>query len=287
VVDDYLETIGVDLVEGRTLSASDDAAATHVVVVNESMARRHLGPNALGRRIAFGDPERTGWWTVVGVARDVRHFAVREGTAAGADPTATSDAPAAYLPYQQTLALFAPGTMSIAARVQGDPIALVPDVRRALADLDPALAASTIQPLAALVDNALARDRFVARLLAAFAATALLLAAIGIYGVVSYGVSQRVREMGIRRALGAENAEVTLLVVRGGLRLTAVGLVLGASGSLLVTRALRGLLYEVQPTDPTTFVVTALLLGAVAVLASWLPTRRLGRLDPVSVLRAE
>jgi putative ABC transport system permease protein len=284
----YFETMGLDLAEGRALDPSDDARAPRVLVVNESFADRYFGGDVIGRRIAFdGDLTNARWWTIVGVARDVRHFAIRDGSAAGPDPTATPDAPAAYLPYAQAYVQFSPAQMSVVARVAGDPLALVPSMRAALREVDPRLAASQIRPVEALVDDALARDRFVTALLSLFAATALLLAALGIYGVVSYGVNRRMREMGIRTALGAERAELGWMVVGGGLRLAGVGIVAGVLGALLATRVLRGLLYDIGATDPATFVATALVLIVVAMLASWIPTRRLSRADPVSVLRSE
>jgi predicted permease len=280
VVDGYFEAVELHLVRGRGIAPSDDAEAPTVVVVNESLAQKYFGGDALGQRIAFeSDPTRATWRTIVGVARDVRHFGIRGGT--GSDPAETADAPAAYVPYRQ----FTLGQMAVVARVQGDPSALIPDVRRTLADLDRTLAASRIQTLQSLVDQALAPDKFVTVLLASFAATALLLSAIGLYGVVSYGVSRRMREMGIRRALGAEGADLGFMVVGAGLRLAGIGIVLGVAGSLALTQVLQGLLYDVEATDPGTFVATALLLAGVAVLASWLPARRAGRADPVSSLR--
>jgi len=284
----YLETMGIDLVEGRGVLVSDDGGAPRVAVVNESFADRYFGGDVLGRRISLGgNATSPTWWTIVGVARDVRHFAIRAGEGTGPDPTTMPDAPAAYLPYAQSFSMFAPAQMSVVARALGDPVALVPDVRATLGQLDPSLAASRILPLEALVDDALARDRFVTALLALFAATAVLLAAIGIYGVVSYGVNRRMREMGIRTALGAERADLGLMVIGGGLRLAAAGIVVGIVGAWIATRVLGSLLYGVQATDPVTFTATAFLLGGVALLASWLPTRRLGRVDPVSVLRSE
>ncbi|MGE0161171.1 MAG: ABC transporter permease [Gemmatimonadales bacterium] len=288
VMPGYFETMGLETLEGRSLSPSDDAQASPVALVNESFARQYFGGAVIGRRIAFsGDATDARWWTIVGVTRDVHHFAIRAGSAAGPDPTAVPDEPAAYLPYGQLYVEFAPAQMSVVARTEGDPLSLAPDIRRALSEVDPRLAASQIRPVAALVDDALARDRFVTALLSLFAATALLLAALGIYGVVSYGVNRRMREMGIRTALGAERADLGWMVVGGGLRLAGVGIVVGTVGALLATRALRGLLYDVEATDPTTFVATAAVLVGVATLASWVPTRRLRRADPVSVLRAE
>jgi putative ABC transport system permease protein len=279
--------MGIDVVSGRGILASDDGGAPRVLVVNESFAARYFGGDVIGRRISFGNSPAPAWWTIVGVAGDVSNFAIRAGEGAGPDPTATPDAPAAYLPYAQSVTMFAPSQMSVVARTLGDPLALVPDVRATLVQLDPSLAASRILPMEALVDAALARDRFVTVLLALFAATAVLLAAIGIYGVVSHGVSRRMREMGIRTALGAERADLGLIVIGGGLRLAVAGIVVGFVGAWIATRVLGSLLYGVQATDPLTFTVTAFLLAGVALLASWLPTRRLGRVDPVSVLRSE
>jgi predicted permease len=288
IVPGYFETMGLEVLDGRGLAGADDGQSPLALVVNESFGQRYFGGDVIGRRIAFDDdPANARWWTIVGVASDVRHFAIRAGVAAGQDPTATPDAPAAYLPYAQMYRQFAPGQMSVVARVAGDPLALVPELRRTVASLDPALAASRIRPVEALVDDALARDRFVTSLLAIFAGTAVLLAALGIYGVISYGVSRRMREMGIRTALGAEGAQLGRMIVGGGLRLAVVGIAVGAAGALIATRVLRGLLYDVDATDPLTFGVTAALLAAVAVFASWLPTRRIRRVDPVSVLRSE
>jgi predicted permease len=288
MVPGYFETMGIRVVEGRGVLASDDAQAPPVAVVNESFAARYFGGDVVGRRIGFGsNPATVQWWTIVGVARDVRHFAIRPGDAAGQDPTATPDAPAAYLSYGQMYRRFAPTQMAVVARVRGDPLALVPEVRRALGALDATLAASRIEAVDALVDDALARDRFVTSLLSLFAATAVLLAALGIYGVVSHGVSRRMREMGIRAALGAERADLGRMVIGGGVRLAAGGILVGVLGALLGTRVIENLLYDVDATDPLTFLVTALLLVGVAVMASWLPARRIGRVDPVSVLRSE
>ncbi|HSM59550.1 MAG TPA: FtsX-like permease family protein, partial [Longimicrobiales bacterium] len=229
--------------------------------------------DAMGRRIAFGsDPENATWRTIVGVAEDVRHFGIRVGTR-----------PAVYFPYGQVQF----GSMAVAVRSAGDLDGLVPEVRRTLARADPALAASGIRPLQELVDTALAPDRFVTFLLTVFAGAALLLAAVGIYGVISYGVTRRYREMGIRLALGADAGRVRRLVVRGGLVMAVAGIAVGLAGALALTRVLGSFLFDVTPTDPVTFAGTTALLAAVALLASWLPARRAARADPVTVLRAE
>jgi len=273
VTDGYFETVGLQLEAGRTFEVGDDAEAGRVVIINETLAARYFPRgDAVGRRIAFGSGEDPNWRTVVGVARDIRQFGIR-----------AAERPAVYLPYRQVSF----SSMALVARVDGDPAALVPDVRAAVASVDPALAATGIQPLGELVDAALAPDRFVTVLLTLFALTALLLAAVGIYGVVSYGVARRMREMGIRLALGANGGDVLALVFRGTAVMAAAGVALGVMGSLALGRILRSLLYEVEPHDPPTFAATALVLGAVALLAAWIPARRARRADPVVVLREE
>ncbi len=273
VTDGYFETVRLQLVSGRTFSPSDDAEADRVVIVNETLAARYFPRgDAVGRRITFGSGENPNWRTVVGVARDVRQFGIR-----------AAERPAAYLPYRQVSF----SNMALVARVDRDPGALVPDVRAAVAGVDPALAAAGIQPLRELVDSALAPDRFVTVLLTLFALTALLLAAVGIYGVVSYGVARRMREMGIRRALGADGGDVLALVFRGTAAMAATGVALGVLGSLALGRILGSLLYEVEPHDPVTFAATAVVLGGAALLATWLPARRARKADPMAVLREE
>jgi len=273
VTDGYFEAIGLTVVEGRSFNGGDDADADRVVLINETLAARYFpAGDAVGRRIGFGDAEEPNWRMIVGVANDIRHFGIRNGTR-----------PALYFPYKQ---VSFPG-MSVVLRAQGDLDALVPQVREAVSSLDPALAASQVQPLQTLVDGALAPDRFLSSLLTIFAVAAMLLAAVGIYGVISYGVTQRMREMGIRLALGADGGAVGRLVMRGGLLLAGGGIVLGVVGAMALGRVLESLLFEVDTTDPVTFLTVALLLGAVALVASWLPARRAGRVDPVRILREE
>jgi len=273
VTDGYFETIGLALVEGRVFSSGDDAEADPVILINETLAARYFPEgDALGRRIGFGSPDEPNWRRIVGVAGDIRHFGIRNGSR-----------PAVYFPYKQVAF---PG-MSLVLRGEGDLDALVPQVRESIAVLDPSLAATQVQPLQALVNSAIAPDRFVTFLLSIFAVVAMLLAAVGIYGVISYGVTRRMREMGIRLALGADGGSVRRMVVGGGLSLAAGGVVLGIVGALVLTRVLETLLFEVESTDLVTFLATGLLVVSVAVLASWLPARRAGRADPVRVLRED
>jgi predicted permease len=268
----YFYTVGLDLLEGREFDPGDDAQADRVIIINETLARRYFDyprRDPVGSRITFGGGEPV-WRTVVGVAGDTRHFGIRDGTR-----------PAIYLPYEQV-----PSTgMTMVLRTDGEPLDLAADARGAVSSVDPALAASTIAPLGDLVDAALAPDRFVTGMLATFALLALLLAAVGLYGVISYGVTQRLREMGIRLALGAGADDMIRLVLRSALGMTALGVLLGLAGAFALTRDLASLLYGISVTDPVTFVTVVVVLGGVAFAASWLPARRARGADPVSVLR--
>jgi len=260
-------------VHGRAFRPTDDAEADRVVVVNQALADRYFpAGDAVGRRIAFGGPDDPTWRTIVGIAHDVRQFGVREPVR-----------PAVYFPYRQV----AFASMSVVARVDGDPLSFAPAMRAAVSATDPSLAASRIESLRSLVEGSLAPDRFVTSLLGLFALLALALSAVGIYGVVSYGVSRRMREIGIRMAIGAEVSDILRLVVRRTLVMAGTGMALGMLGALALSRVTASLLYDVSPTDPLTFSLTAALLGGVAVLAAALPARRATRADPVSVLRRE
>jgi putative ABC transport system permease protein len=239
------------------------------------LARRHFDSprrSPLGARIGFGGGPNPTWRTVVGVVRDTRHFSIRDGTR-----------PAVYLPHEQVPF----GAMTVVLRTDRDPVDVATEARAAVTEVDAALAASTVVPMRELVDRALGPDRFVTSLLGLFALVALALAAVGLYGVVSYGVSRRMREMGIRLALGAGGADVRRMVVVGGLGLAIAGIVVGVVGARLLTRVLAALLYDVPLTDPLTFAATVAVLTGVALLASWLPALRAGNADPVSVLRQE
>jgi putative ABC transport system permease protein len=270
----YFETLRIPLLRGRAFGEADREDAPPVAVVSEAVAR-HTWPDqdAVGRRIKLGPPDGPGaWHTVVGVAGETRF---RELAA---------PRPTLYLPVRQ---FAGPVPMSLAVRTRGDPAAVVPQLRRALAEVHPELMLAGGGPLRELLAEPLARPRFTTLLLGAFAAVTLLLAAVGIYGVIAATVRQRTREMGIRIALGARADEVRALVLRQGMRLAVLGCVLGTVGALAGARALRGLLFGVRPTDPLTFAAVAALILATAALACWLPARRASRVDPVDALRAE
>jgi putative ABC transport system permease protein len=271
----YWGTVHQEVLLGRGFDDGDAPGAPLVVAVNEMLARDYYGypeRSPLGARIAFGSRGEPVWRTIVGVVDDTRHFGLRDGTR-----------PAMYLPFHQSTSSY----MTLVLRTTGDPRDLSGPTRAAVSAVDGRLAPASIAPLADLVDQSSARDRFVARLLVLFSTTALVLAAGGLYGVVAYGVSLRSREISIRLALGAGRAELRRMVVAGGLGLSLAGTVLGALGAFALTRVLDTLLFEVSAADPATFAWTTLGLLGVACLASWLPTHRLRGAEPAAVLRSE
>jgi putative ABC transport system permease protein len=258
------------------LSGADRAQSQSVAVVNDALVRRYwpgVDPaSVIGRRIRLGRKETTSpWLTVVGVAGDVKHWSLNEDAA-----------PAMYVPVDQA----PPSQFSLVVRAQGDPVALSAPVREALSAID-AEQPVVIRPLADLVNASVASPRFRSLLLASFAGVALLLAVIGIYGVISYGVTQRGREIGIRLALGAQRGNIVTLVLRQGLILTVLGAALGLIGSVLLSRVLRDLLFGVSATDGVTLVVVSAVLVLTAALASYIPARRAARVDPLAMIRAE
>jgi putative ABC transport system permease protein len=265
----YQATLRVPLREGRALSDADDLNAPPVVAINETARRRFFGDRpALGQRISMWGAERT----IVGVLADERFHGLAEAAS-----------PAVYLPSGQ-----APiPNGSILVRVEGDPAAFAPTLRRVVRELEPGLVLSAVEPLVETVSQSVAQRRFTMLVLGAFAAVALLLAMVGVHGVLSYTVAQRNREIGIRMALGADRANVGRLIVGQGAKLAIGGLGIGVLGSLGVSRLLSALLFGVTPGDPATLAMVALALGGVALLASWLPARRAARVDPMVVLREE
>ncbi len=282
----YFATVGDPILRGRNFTREDIDHPGDAVIVNQTLARRYW-PNAdpIGRRLtifksAQGRPEfgEAVHATVVGLVGDVHHF--------------TLDAPAVpevYVPY--TLTVW--GWMSVVVRASGDSDRVMADLTRAIHAVEPDIPLTGADPFAgvhevsAQVRASLAPRRLVAALLTGFAVPALLLAALGIYGVIAYLVSRRTQEIGIRVALGASRADVIRLVLRRGLRLVLGGIVLGAAGSLAGTRLLTAQLYGVRAADPATFIVAALVLALVGLAASYLPARRAAALDPMRSLRAE
>jgi putative ABC transport system permease protein len=268
---DYFRTYGVPLLAGRDFTDADGATAPRVAVINESLARYLFGErSAVGEQLTFGGPKPS---TIVGVVADVRMSAPRPGSP-----------PAIYFPLAQS----APsGYATISMRTRSDPLALVPLVRAAVRSVDPEQPVAGVTTMDEVLAEFMAPRRFNALLLGSFAALALVLAALGLYGVISYIVTQRTREIGIRMALGADRGDVVQAVLRQGMGLAAVGVVLGVTASLALTRVLAGLLFQVQSRDPFVFAVVPLLLLAVAALAIVIPARRASRVDPAVALRAE
>jgi predicted permease len=267
----WFRTLQVPLKRGRLFTEADRRDTRKVVLVSETAARRIWpGEDPLGKPVSVGQGFYPDTATVVGVVGDVRFGSI--------DSLPNSEV---YLSYYQ-----APSSrMVIYLRTSGDPLALVGPARAALRELAPDVPVYDVRTLEDRLADATAYARFSALLLALFAGVALALAAIGVYGVISFGVSQRTREIGVRVALGASRADVTRLVVGQGLGLALAGAALGVAAALAATRVLRSLLYGVAPGDPATFAAIVALLVAAVLVASWLPARRAARVQPAEVLR--
>jgi putative ABC transport system permease protein len=272
VTPNYFRAAGMELKTGRGLTAQDDTASPYVIVINEAMARRYWpGQSPIGKRVSVGfftDSLRE----VVGVVGDVRRSALD-----------TPPGPAMYVPvHQNTL-----GSLFLAVRTRGNPSSLAPALRREVAALDPDLALSLVRPMEEVLSASITQRRFSTFLLTLFAGVALALSAVGIYGVMTSMVAQRTREIAVRMALGAKPRDVLRMIVGHGAALTLAGVVVGVAGALALARLLTGLLYGVEAGDPLTLVAVSLLLGGVALVASYVPARRATRVDPMEALRAE
>jgi putative ABC transport system permease protein len=267
---DYFQTMRIPLLKGRWFEDHDIAESRPVVVINETMARK-ISPNyeeALGKRIKHGFKNTVA--EVVGIIGDVKY--------AGLDQ---QNKPEMYAPFAQRPWPF----MRIVARTKSDPSLLVTAIREAVRSTDKDQPIDKVTTMSSVVSKSIGERRFYMQLLAMFAALAFILASVGVYGVVSYSIAQRTREIGIRVALGAQSRDVLGLVLKEALRLTALGVGLGLAGAFAATRVLRSLLFEVKPTDPATFICLSLLLALVAVLASYIPARRATKVDPLVALR--
>ena len=270
----YFEAMGIPVLKGRGFSEFDDRSATGVVVVSDNWARRFLpGDDPIGKRLKRGGRDSTRpWLSIVGMVGDVR------------DTSLESDVrPCVYIPYPQ----FPSSSMTLIVRAAFDPRTLVSAVRGEVWAVDKDQPVTDIKSMDQYVADSASTRRFNASLLAIFASLALVLAGVGIYGLMSYGVTQRVHEIGIRMALGARRRDVIRLVVGRGMMLVLTGLVLGLAGSLALTRWMRSLLYEVSATDPLTFAVVSALLIGVALFASYIPASRAAKIDPMRALRSE
>jgi putative ABC transport system permease protein len=270
VTGEYFAAMGIPLREGRVFDARDRDTVNMPLIVNETLAKRYFaGVDPIGQRVRVnGDT----WLTVVGVVADVKYRGLADETR---------------LNLYEAFNVFPQWSFSIVMRTSGDPLALTTPLRRAVAAIDPEIAVAQVRTVRDLVDESTAATRFRALLLGVLGAAALILAAVGIYGVMSYAVSCRTREIGVRVALGAQPGNVMTLVLREGLLRATLGVAIGLGGAWALTRLLNRLLYGVTATDPWTFSVVPLVLIAVAAVACWLPARRATRVDPMIALRAD
>jgi len=274
----YFQAMGIRILAGRDFSFRDRAEAPGAAILSDSVARR-LWPagDALGKRITVEDhPKPQDWLTVIGVVADVRQ----------SDPTRPPER-ALYQPSLQIRRPFFLGHVSFVVRTTAIPERIAPAMRAAVREVDREQPAPAIAGMESIVALSRAEPLFQTRLLSAFSLLALALAAIGIYGVLAYSVTERTQEIGIRMALGARTSDVLRMVLRRTVALAAVGVALGAAGSLLVTRVLAKLLFEVKPTDAGTYVSVAMLLALIAVIAGLIPARRAARVDPLAALKYE
>ena len=270
----YLETMRIPLRSGRLLSEHDVTSATGAAVINESFARRWFpGTDPIGERLRLGGAEQP-WSTVVGVVADVKQQSLVEG-----------EQNAVYLAAAQ--AAFADRVLWLVARTRGDPAALAPAIREAIWSVDRDQSVSDVVTMQRLVERSAAARRFTLIIMQAFALSALLLAAVGLYGILAGSVSERVREIGVRAALGARRVDIVALIVRQGLALTGCGLILGLAGALVSSRLAESLLFGVSHLDSVTYAGVLLLLIIVSVVASLLPAWRAARIDPAITLRTD
>ncbi len=277
VTEDYFKTMGIRIVRGRVFTSADRMGAPPVVVINEALAKKQWpGVDPVGHTLKMFSPTAP-WVTIVGVVGDVKSRGIQDAVP-----------PTMIFPYSQAAssAYVAPSTITLVVRANGDPAALASVVRQAARAADQRVPIAKVATMEHVVGNSIASRRFTTALLGGFAALALVLAGIGIYGVIAYGVSQRAFEMGVRIALGASAGSVMRLVMGDAFRMTAAGLALGLVCAPVVTRLLRTLLVGVGTVDVPALVVVALALGAVATCASALPARRATGVSPTDALRS-
>jgi putative ABC transport system permease protein len=286
ITPDYLRIMNIPLLRGRGFTGADAAPEAQAVVIVSKSTAEHFWPgkDAVGEHIR-AKWEPNAWRTVVGVVGDVREYNIRSDSASWIDGVM-------YTPYgphaiRGSGADAPPAEMTLVIATAGDQVQIAGELKNTVASLNHDVPVSQISPLKRWIAEAMAEPRSTSALFAVFAALALLLGAVGIYGVISYSVAQRTREIGIRMALGARRQEVLLLVVGQGAKLALAGVVIGIAGGLMLTRLMSGLLYGVHATDPLTYVVVAILLMLVALAACYIPARRAMRVDPMVALRYE
>jgi predicted permease len=276
-----MEALGEQVVSGRGIAASDTSDSQLVGLINEEMARLYwAGRDPIGGRFRIGNRADRPWVTVVGIVKGVRHNGI---TSVVKEKF--------YIPHSQWARsvgnVNSIRSMTLVIKTDGDPAALTTSVRGVIREMDPNLPVADVRTMEDVVGTALATPWFTSVLLSIFAALALTLSAIGIYGVLAYLVSRRTREIGIRVAIGARRLDVVKMVLGSGLTLALAGIAGGIVLAFAITRLLRGLLHGVRPADPATFAAVAALLTIVAVLASAVPAWRASRVDPVIALRSE
>jgi putative ABC transport system permease protein len=270
----YFQAMSIPILKGRPFTEQDRDNTPNVILVNEALASR-FWPNqdAVGKRLDFEeDSGKQVWREIVGVVGNVKHKAL-----------ATEVMPEAYFPYKQGPENF----MGLVVRTASDPVSMIPAIRNQVLSIDKDQPVSDIMTMEQRLAKSVASSRFVMLLLGSFSVLALGLAAVGIYGVMSYLVTQRTQEIGVRMALGAQKRDVLKLVVRRGMVLAIVGTAIGLVASLALTRLMRSLLFEVTPTDWLTFVITSVVLLTVALFACYIPARRATKVDPLVALRYE
>jgi putative ABC transport system permease protein len=273
ISDQYLQTMGIRLLKGRYFNDRDNFDAPRVVIVTETFARRYFPTgNAIGKRLNFNNPQKPVWREIVGIASDVKQFGLNKET-----PIAI------YFHEKQTASPY----VTLAIRTSTNPLNLASEIRSQVWSIDKNLAVSNVQTMEQVVVKTLNTPRITLSLIGAFAAAALLLAALGLYGVVSYSAAQRTNEIGIRMALGARENDVLKMVVRQGMTLAAIGVVIGLMGAYALTHLMSKLLFGVSATDPLIFVTIAGLLALIALIASYIPAYRASKIDPIIALRYE
>jgi predicted permease len=282
VLPGYFHAMRIPILQGRDFTGADVLSAQHVVIINDFMAHHHWpGEDPLGQRITTDDPKNPDWSTIVGVVADSK-----QSDWAGATWEEM------YFPFLQSRPnLEGPNSsvayMTLVVRTTSDPERIVPSIRQTVWSIDKNLPVSDVITMDQAIAEQVAEPRFYVLMLSIFSCIALLLGAVGIYGVISYSMARRTHEIGVRMALGAERAHIFRMVVKQGMRMAALGSAAGILGSLGLMQLLRSLLFGVQPTDPLTFAIATVILGFVALAACYVPARRAMRLDPMTALRYE